>query len=61
MVSKVVVSRVTLKLKAMRNGASNEIKENEVCKKCPKVNPYCNAIFDPIMSKPFWMFQNESF
>ena len=29
MVSKVVVSRVTLKLKAMRNGASNEKKEGE--------------------------------
>ena len=34
-------------------GASNEIKEIEVCKKCPKVKPYCVPIFDPIMAKPF--------
>ena len=27
--------------------------EIKVCKKCPKVNPYCNAIFDPILFKPF--------
>ena len=34
-------------------GASNEIKEIEVCKKYPKVKPYCVPIFDPIMVKPF--------
>ena len=37
----------------MHNGASNEIKEIKVCKKCPKVKPYCALIFDPIMFKPF--------
>ena len=30
-------------------GASNEIREIEVCKKCPKVKPYCVPIFDPII------------
>ena len=29
------------------------IREIKVFKKCPKVNPYCNAIFDPILFKPF--------
>ena len=29
------------------------IREIKICKKCPKVNPYCDAIFDPIMFKPF--------
>ena len=29
------------------------IREIKVCKKCPKVNPYCDAIFDPILFKPF--------
>ena len=29
------------------------IREIKVCKKCPKVNPYCDAIFDPILIKPF--------
>ena len=43
----------SLKGKAMHNGASNEIKEIKVCKKCPKVKPYCEPIFDPIMFKPF--------
>ena len=38
---------------AVHYGASNEIKEIEVCKKCPKVKPYCVPIFDPIMAKPF--------
>ena len=38
---------------SLHNGASNEIKEIEVCKKCPKVKPYCAPIFDPIMIKPF--------
>ena len=33
-------------------GASNEIKEIEVCKKCPKVEPYFVPIFDPIVVKP---------
>ena len=28
-------------------------REIKVFKKCPKVNPYCNAIFDPILFKPF--------
>ena len=42
----------------VHNGASNEIKEIEVCKKCPKVKPYCGPIFDPIMFKLFWMMQN---
>ena len=37
----------------MHYGASNEIKEIEVCKKCPKVKPYCVPIFDPIMAKHF--------
>ena len=37
----------------LHNGASNEIKEIKVCKKCPKVKPYCAPIFDPIMFKPF--------
>ena len=37
----------------MHYGASNEIKEIEVCKKCPKVEPYCVPIFDPVMVKPF--------
>ena len=37
----------------MHNGASNEIKEIKVFKKCPKVKPYCVPIFDPIMVKPF--------
>ena len=37
----------------LHNGASNEIKEIEVCKKCPKVKPYCVPIFDPNMFKPF--------
>ena len=38
---------------SMHYGPSNEIKEIEVCKKCPKVKPYCMPIFDPIMVKPF--------
>ena len=38
----------------LHNGASNEIKEIEVWKKCPKVKPYCSPIFDPIMFKPFF-------
>ena len=29
------------------------IREIKVCKKCPKVNPYCDAICDPILIKPF--------
>ena len=29
------------------------IREIKVCKKCPKVNPYCDAICDPILVKPF--------
>ena len=29
-------------------------REIKVFKKCPKVNPYCNAIFDPILFKTFW-------
>ena len=37
----------------MHNGASNEIKQIKVCKKCPKVKAYCVPIFDPIMFKPF--------
>ena len=37
----------------MHYGASNEIKEIEVCKKCPKVEPYCAPIFNPIMAKTF--------
>ena len=37
----------------VHNGASNEIKEIKVCKKCPKVKPNCAPIFDPIMFKPF--------
>ena len=28
------------------------IREIKVCKKCPKVNPYCDAICDPILIKP---------
>ena len=36
----------------MHYGASNEIKEIEVCKKCPKVEPYFVPIFDPIVVKP---------
>ena len=43
---------------ALHNGASNEIKEIEVCKKCPKIKTYCGSIFDPIMFKLFWMMQN---
>ena len=38
----------------LHNGASNEIKEIKVCKKCLKENPYCALIFDPIMFKPFF-------
>jgi len=37
----------------VHNGASNEIKDIEVYKKCPKVEPYCVPIFDPNMFKPF--------
>ena len=37
----------------VHNGASNEIKEIMVCRKCPKVKPYCEPIFVPIMFKPF--------
>ena len=33
-------------------GASNIIKEIEVSKKCPKVEPYFGPIFDPIVVKP---------
>ena len=40
-------------VKPLHNGASNEIKEIKVCKKCPKVKPYCAPIFDPIMFKSF--------
>ena len=36
----------------MHYGTSNEIKEIEVCKKCPKVEPYFVPIFDPIVVKP---------
>ena len=36
-----------MRTNALRN------REINVCKKCPKVNPYCNAIFDPILFKPF--------
>ena len=32
----------------------NEIKEIEVCKKWPKVKPYCMPIFNPILVKPFF-------
>ena len=53
----VVVYSLTKKLQGLINtvhyGPSNEIKEIEVCKKCPKVKPYCMPIFDPIMVKPF--------
>ena len=37
----------------MHNGASNEIEEIKVCKKCPKVKLYCVPISDPIMFRPF--------
>ena len=37
----------------LHNGASNEIKEIKVCKKWPKVKPYCAPICDPIMFKTF--------
>jgi len=37
----------------LHNGASNEIKEIKVFKKCPKVKPYYVPVFDPIMFKPF--------
>ena len=37
----------------LHNGASNEIKEIEVCKMWPKVKLYCAPICDPIMFKPF--------
>ena len=40
-------------MEPVHNGASNEIKEIKVCKKCPKVKPYCVPIFDPNMFKPF--------
>ena len=36
---------------SLHNAASNEIKEIEFCKKCPKVKPYPAPIFDPIMFK----------
>ena len=38
---------------SMHNGASNEIKEIKVFKKCPKVEPYCMPIFDPNRFEPF--------
>ena len=37
----------------LHNGASNEIKEIKVFKKCPKVEPYCMPIFDPNRFEPF--------
>ena len=40
-------------MQPVHNGASNEIKEIEVWKKCPKVKPYCTPIFDLIMFKAF--------
>ena len=30
------------------------IREIKICKKCPKVNPYCDAISDSILIKPFF-------
>ena len=42
----------TLK-ESIHNGASNEIKDIEVCKKCPRAKTYCAPIFDPIMFKAF--------
>ena len=38
----------------MHYGPSNEIKEIEGCKKCPKVKPQCMPIFDPVVVKPFF-------
>ena len=38
---------------SLHNGASNEIKEVKVCKKCAKLKPYCVPMFDPTMFKPF--------
>ena len=40
----------TLQINTLFNAGIREIK---VCKKCSKVNSYCDAIFDPIMFKPF--------
>ena len=40
-------------IESLHNGASNEIKEIKICKKCPKVEPYYAPIFVPIMFKPF--------
>ena len=37
----------------VHNGASNEIKEIKVFKKCPKVEPYYMPMFDPNRFKPF--------
>ena len=37
----------------LHNGISNDLGNSRFSKKCPKVNPYCNAIFDPILFKPF--------
>ena len=45
-------TRIHKLVSAMHYGASNEIKEIEVCKKCPKVEPYFVPIFDPIVVKP---------
>ena len=52
-VTKIFLGSCPFTCEAMHNGASNEIKEIKVCKKCPKVEPYCALIFDPIMFKPF--------
>ena len=37
---------------SLHYGPGNEIKEIEVCKKCPKVELYFVPIFDPIVVKP---------
>ena len=56
--AKVIIVEANSRYHTLHNGASNEIKEIEVCKKCPKVKPYCGPIFDSIMFKLFWMMQN---
>ena len=47
-----VLRHTALFINTLHYGASNEIKEIEVCKKCPKVEPYFVPIFDPIVVKP---------
>ena len=53
LLDKIYVARMFCKNIATAQWRKQGIREIKVCKKCPKVNPYCDAICDPILIKPF--------